>query len=474
MLPSRPYPPESMLHLQKIIPVLIAATTHAAEVTLEVKPFFIAHSFPATVLPEQSIPIRIDAEKWTDFQILTIADHGSSVKKDQPLITFDTEEIDKSLTDTRRAISSETLSLAQAELDLATLRKTVPEQLTRLKADALEADEELSYFTETRRKSQEESAGFDLKRSEQILASYQEELKQLLAMYEADDLTEDTEEIILQKQQDSVETAEFALRMEVLNHKRTVEISIPRQAVKLTQARDDSALKLDKATKDLPRSIELKELEIEDLKTSLERNQSALAEMTKDRSLFEIKAPADGLFYYGTIDDGKWTIGETAKTLVIEGKPPTRIHIATFIPADSKLSLHAFLDQATAQALAAQTTGSANLPGRADVTIPVSLKNISTIPNPDLTHTATLAPEWPENAAPSPGESVQVHLVSYTSEKAITVPSKALKYGPTGWTVEVKLADGKTEHRPVTRGRSSAEETEITSGLEAGLVIITP
>jgi len=463
-----------MRHFQKIIPVLIAATTHAAELTLEMKPFFTAHSFPATILPEQSVPIRIDAEKWTDFQILTIADHGSSVKKDQPLLTFDTEEIDKALADTRRAISTETLSLAQAELDLATLEKTVPEELARLKLGAEEAAEELAYFTATSRKSEEESAGFDLKRSEQILASYQEELKQLLQMYEADDLTEDTEEIILEKQRDSVEAAEFALRMEVLNHKRSMEVAIPRKAVKLTQGRDDSALQLDKATKDMPRSIELKKLEIAGLKTSLERNKQSLAEMVKDRGLFEIKAPADGLFYHGSIEDGKWTTGEMIKTLVTEGKPPVRTNIATFIPATSKLTLHAFLDQATAQVLPAEAKGTAHLPGRSDIVIPVSLKSVSPTPNPDLTHSATFTPEWPENAKPSPGETVEIHLVSYAAEKAIAVPTKALEYGPGGWTIEVKLADGKTEHGPVTRGRSSAEETEITAGLEAGQVVIAP
>ena len=64
--------------------------------------------------------------------------------------------------------------------------------------------------------------------------------------------------------------------------------------------------------------------------------------------------------------------------------------------------------------------------------------------------------------------------MSYISEKAIAIPTKALSYGPQGWTAEVKLADGKTEKRPVTRGRSSAEETEITAGLEAGQVVIVP
>lgn len=34
-----------MFHYRHLIPVLLAATAHAEQLTLEAKPFFIAHSF---------------------------------------------------------------------------------------------------------------------------------------------------------------------------------------------------------------------------------------------------------------------------------------------------------------------------------------------------------------------------------------------------------------------------------------------
>ncbi len=463
-----------MPRIHHLIPALIAATAHSGELTLEMKPFFIAHSLDATALPDTASPIRIDAEAWSAFEIVSIAVHGSAVKKGDALIVFKTEEIDKKLADTTQAIAAAKLNLAQAELDLATLEKTVPEKLARLKLAAAEAAEELEHFNKTARKSAEESAGFDLKRREQILASFKEELKQLTKMYEADDATEETEEIILQNQLDDVEAAEFALRMEILNHKRTLEISLPRQLTALTQTRDDTALSLDKAAKDLPRSVELKKLEVAALKTELERNGKALADLEKDRSLFEIKAVADGIFYYGAIEDGKWTTGDLIKTLEPGGAAPIGITFATFIPATAKPLIQAFPDQATARVLAAGAEGIAIVPGREDISIPVSLKSIAATPAPDLTHPATFTATWPEKLSTVPGQSLQIQVVSHNNDKAITVPTKALTYGPKGWTVEVKLADGKTEKRPVTRGRSDAENTEITAGLEAGQVIIVP
>jgi hypothetical protein len=465
-----------MSPFRHIIPVIIAASAsaHAGELTLEMKPFFITHSIPATALPGESTEILLDAEIWTSFEITSIAKHGSIVKKDEPLIVFETEDIDKKLDDTRRAISTEKLELDQTLLDLATLEKTVPEQLIRIKLSAEEAAEELEYFTKTQRKIAEESADFGLKRNRQILASYQEELKQLLQMYEADDITEDTEEIILQKQHDTVEAAEFALRREILNHKRTMEISIPRLAVELTQKRDDTALALEKGNKDLPRSIEMKKIEAAGLRTSLERNQQALTRIESDRKLFEIKAPADGTFYLGTIKDGKWITGDLIKSLSPKGSAPVGKTFATFIPSTANLVVHAFLDQATAGAIRPAAEGTATLGGRGEESIPVILESLSTAPDPDLKYSALFTAKWPDGITPVAGQSLQIKLISYATEKAFTVPSKALEYGPLGWTAEVKLADGKTEKRAVTRGKSSEDQTEITGGLEAGQVVIVP
>lgn len=463
-----------MTRIHHIIPVLIAATAHAGELTLEMKPFSVTHTFPATVLPEVSMPIALDAKVWTEFAIVSITDHGSSVKKGEPLVVFDAEGIDRKIADTRQSISTGTLGLAQAELDLTTLEKTVPEHLARLKRNADQAAEELAYFTETRRKASEDTAAHTLKRNEQMLASKKEELKQLLKMYEADDITEDTEEIILQQQKDAVEYAEFALRMEILDHKRTLAISLPREANALTEKRDDTALLLDKGAKDLPRSVELKKLEVAALKTSLTRNKEALSDLEKDHNLFEIKAPADGIFYYGSFEDGKWTTGDLIKGLRPKGTAPVKKAFATFIPSAAKMTVRAFLDQATAAVSAAGAKGSATLSGRGDITIPVTLAMLGSAPNPDQTYSATFTAEWPEKPQVVAGQTLEIHLVSYAAEKALTVPSKAIGYGPKGWAVEVKLADGKTEKRPVAKGRSSAEETEITGGLEAGQVVIVP
>lgn len=463
-----------MTRLQYIVPALIAASAHAGEVTLEAKPFAVTHKFSATVLPEAAVPTRLDAEAWAAFKIVDIADHGSQVKKGEPLLTFETEDIDQKIVDIQSAIATGSLELDQAKLDLATLEKTIPEQMARLKRAAEIAAEELAYFKETSRKSAEETAAQSLKRQEQLLASYREELKQLLQMYEADDITEDTEEIILQKQRDSVEYAEFALRMEKLDHQRKLAVSLPREEISLIEKRNDTALQLEKGTKDLPRSLDLKRLEVATLEISLKRQKEALAELEADRKLFEIKAPDDGFFYHGIIENGKWTTGELVKELKPGGDAPVGESFATFFPATTNLVVSAFLNQSDALALAVGSRGVAVLAGREGVSIPVVFTNLDVVPGPDGFYNATLTAEWPESFKPMAGQALEVRMVSYAVEKAIAVPVKAIDFGANGWTVEVKLADGKTERRTVTRGNASGEVVEITAGLEAGQVVIVP
>ena len=458
-----------------LVPVLIAAASHAGEITVEQRPFTLEKTFAATALPDAGVVlIQIEPETWADFQIIEVTPHGKPVAKGDVLVRFDAEAIDQKLADLRRSIAAGTLSIAQAELDLKHLQETTPHKLDAYRRAAEVAKEEHTYFTKTRRKATEEAAAQELERRKQMLSNQQEELRQLGKMYDADDLTEDTEEIILTRQKDDVAAAEFALRMEVLDHKRTLDITLPREAINLANNERDTALNLLKATEDFPRAISLQQIEVETLKTSHQREKETLAKLEKDRALFEIKAPAEGMFFHGPIENGRWSTGDLVKSLVEHGRPAANRPFATFVPASAKLGLVAFLDEATARSIKPDIAGTATLGGREDIEIPVKLTNLATTPGPDATYRADLAATWPKEITPVTGATAQVRVIAYHQPTAIFVPTKALTYDTRGWTIEVKLADGKTERRPIKRGRISGDDTEVLTGLEVGQVILAP
>ncbi len=459
----------------RFVPLMLASAAVAGETTIEKRPFTVERSFSAAILPAEGAElIQFEPKTWTDYKIVEVAPHAAKVAKGDLLIRFDAESIDRKLADSRRALQTTTLSLAQAQEDLKHLEQTSPHKLDALKRAADIAREENAYFTQTRRKAAEERAAQNLERSKQILENQEEELRQLTKMYEADDLTEETEEIILVRQKNAVIAAGFALRMETLDHKRTTEVSLPREAVTLANNERDTAIALAKGQQDIPRSIALKKLEIEGLKTAAEREKTALADLGQDRKLFEFTASADGWFYHGAMENGRWTTGEAVKALVKHGRPTANRPIATFVPATAKPTLTAFLDDTAARSLAVEATGTATLPGREDLDIAVKLSSLARLPGADGLYRADLAATWPGDATPAIGSPARVRLIAYHAPEAISIPTSSLSHGIKGWTAEIKLADGKTEKRPVKRGRVSGGSTEILSGLEVGQVLITP
>lgn len=457
------------------LPALIVAASHAGELTIEKQTFAVVKEFVAIALPNDDCTLlKITPKSWTSFEILEIAAHGSKVAKGDVLVRFDPEAINKRLIDARASLAANTLTLAQATQDLKTLKETAPNRLESAHRAAEIAKEENTYFTQVRRKAEEENAGQILKRKEQILSNQKEELRQLAKMYEADDIVEDTEEIILTRQKDAVATAEFALRMEILDHKRTLEVLLPREGKTLADSERDTAIRLQNSETGIPREIEIAKTKLDAQKIALDREKETLAELETDRSQFEIKAPANGWFYYGSIENGKWTTGELLKTLISHGHPPANQAFATFVPATAKLGLVAFLDHASHRSLKPDAQGSASFAGREDLELPIKLEKCAPIPSPDGTYRTDFSVAWSKEITPLAGAIATIRIVAYQQPAAICVPNKALEFGAVGWTVAVKLADGKTERRAVKRGRVSTEDTEILSGLEVGQVVMVP
>ncbi len=452
----------------------LAPVAHAAEVTIEKRPFVIRHAVTATALPEEVSLLQLNAAAWTDFEITRIAPHGSRVSEGDVLVAFDPEDIDQKLHDIRKAAETRVLEIKQARLELSHLETTTPHKLEALKRAAEEAKEENTYFTETRRKAEEESADQRLRRAGIYLENEREELRQLEKMYAADDLTEETEEIILKRQKDQVVAAEFELRMQKLSHTRTREVLLPREAVTLADAARDTAIALDKFTEEAPRAISRKKLELETLETTAARDKESLAKLEADRKQFEFTAASDGWFYHGVIENGRWITGDVIKPLVIHGNPAPRRPFATFIPATAKLKLVASLKGDVASQLDKDAAGVAWIAGCEDAEFPVKLIDINPAPGPDGLFTAGFSAQWPEKLKVAPACSVKISVIACQAPDAIILPAKALELGASGWTVAVKLADGKTERRPVKRGRIFNDECEILSGLEPGQVVVVP
>ena len=137
--------------------------------------------------------------------------------------------------------------------------------------------------------------------------------------------------------------------------------------------------------------------------------------------------------------------------------------------------LESTVDEATARSLKADLAGFASFTGRADVSFPVKVSNVSATPGVDGRYRVTLSGQYPADIPLVAGTTASAQIIAYHKDAALTVPVKALN--PTndgGWEVEVEESDGKTKRVPVKRGMTSGDKVEILSGLTQDQSVVTP
>ena len=163
------------------------------------------------------------------------------------------------------------------------LERSTPIRLEAAERAERRASEELKRFLTVGRDSFIESADFSLQSAKNYLDYQMEELKQLEAMYEADDLTEETEEIVLKRTRNSVESAKFSLERAKLYHDREMSMNLPRTEHERQVAVKQAAIDLEKAKATLPAALESAKLKLSKQRLSLQKSETKLKRLLEDR-----------------------------------------------------------------------------------------------------------------------------------------------------------------------------------------------
>ena len=293
-------------------------------------------------------------------------------------------------------------------------------------------------------------------------------------MYEEDGITEETEEIILKRQRASVQSARFSLKKAVLSSAWALEITIPRQAVDLKRAFDDALLAYETGKLNIPRALEQKTLAVAQAKRTDAKADQDLTELEADGQFFTLKAPSDGVIYFGEIDDDSWSVGGTAKFLFKSGTAPVKTALMSLIPTGSPLTLQGSWGQSDRLKLPAEAKGTASVDGLDGSAYPVEVSSLEIAPNAAGQYHVDLKVELPEDSPIVTGMKAKAKLITYRNETAISVPQTAVTTTDGKSTIKLKMADGKHESREVKTGRTVNDKIEILEGLEIDQVILVP
>src|SRR5262245_8905965 len=412
-------------------------------------------------------PVKIETKVWTDLAVLDAVPHGARVKQGDVLVRIDTEKIKDQIDDLERDQPGAALTLDLAIADLENQKQTTPLKLEAARRSQRNSDDDYSYFESTGRAQREKGSRFSLKGAEQRLENSQEELKQLEKMYKADDLTEETEEIILKRQRFAVESAQFGLDSSKLNNERDLKTLIPRENENLKSLKRDQELALASAEQTLPKTLAKKQLNVEKQKRDQKKAEKRLADLRKDLENLNVRAPMDGLVYYGACENGKWTTGAGfVKRLAPTGKlTPNEVFMTIVNP--EKLSLRSVVPEAELSKLKEGMKGQASPVSASDKKLNVKLEQLGYVPLPGGGFEAIMSLQDKDGRL-VPGMNCKVTFGDVAKANALTAPKESVFSEGGQSFVFVLKSDGSNEKRTVKTGDADAKMVEILEGLSEG------
>jgi multidrug efflux pump subunit AcrA (membrane-fusion protein) len=444
----------------------------------EIKRLKVVVPLDATFVARKMEEVALRPEVWSEFEIEDVIEHGAKVHKGERLVKFDDEKINQAIQDMELEQRVSDLAITRAEEEMPRLEKTLKLDFSDADRAADNAKADLKRYNDVDRPMAMKSAEFMVKYYNFMLDYEKDELKELEKMYKADDLTEETEEIVLKRQRNSVEFAEFSLEGAKQDSEEMIKVRIPRMDIRMKEQLDRTAIA--KARAQMALSIDLNRAR-QELEQRKKMRAKALERQTKilgDKELMEIKSPADGIVFYGQCVNGRWS---DTPSLINRYKPHNNVSgnsILMTIVESRPLWITSTIDESKRPDVSDGQKIKIALPLEGSDRLSGDVKSISPIPtgpgkfeiNFDVKQDQI--PAWVVA-----GMSCKVQITTYDKADALVVPKKAVhddKDDPDQhyvWLVDADDAEAKPERRTVKLGKRKEEDIEILKGLKKGDVI---
>jgi len=341
-----------------------------------------------------------------------------------------------------------------------------------------QAKEDFERYKEIERPMAVKSAEFMVKYYDFQLNYEKDELDQLEKMYEADDLTEETEEIVLKRQRNSVEFAEFSLESAKLNRDEMLKVRLPRADIRIKEALERTALARARAQTALSLDLNRARYELEQRKKARAKSLDKHTDLLADRELMEIESPADGIVFYGQNINGRWS---DTQSLINKYKPHSNVSpgaILMTIVESRPVYVTSTVEEGKRPDVEDGQKAKITLPAEGSDRIAAEVKSISSIPvspgkfeiNFDLEQDQI--PDWIV-----PGMSCKVQIITFDKKDALVVPKAAIRTDEDNedqkyvWLVDPDDDEAKPERRNVKLGKRKGNDVEVTKGLKKDDVI---
>lgn len=446
-----------------------ASTEKPDTVTAEKGPFEAAITAKGAFEPVEYVVVEFRPEAWSQpMDVVRVVAHGTRVNAGDPLVEFDVVKLTRAIDDLTLDLAAGEKALEVARKEVATAEAMHPLDMASAERLAKVSGEELARFLAVDRAAMEEQARFAVRAAEERLKYAREELRQLEQMYKDKDLTEETEEMILQRTRFDVTQSEQSLKRISESSAETLEFGIPRREVSLRRAADAAAIALEQARATLPLQLAQKRLALGKQEHDRAAALRRLGELEADRAAATVRAPRGGMVYHGRFRDGSWSTALVlGKAVVGQPVPPAELDFTIFDP--DRLQFRAKVDEKDLHLVSPGLTGRVVPTGYPDADIAATLTPFVPAPREggfDAVFAVTPRDGRPVLMAAMTGN---VRCVVAKRDEAVTLPAAAVFRDDDGSRfVYVLGSDGKPVKRSVTVGITAGGRTEIVEGVAAG------
>jgi HlyD family secretion protein len=445
--------------------------------TVESKPLKIEQTLEGIFVASEMEEVPLRPDVWSRYNVVEAVPHGTEVKKGDVLVRFDSEDIDEKLAEDTIDQRLSELALMQAEEEAPRDEKLLKLAYESAKRAHDQLVEDHKYYVETDRPFAERIATYRFDSAKEDLASQEEELTQLKKMYEADEITEETEEIVLRRQEFEVSTAKLMMELQTANRDYTMQVSLPRNDIYYTTALEQSKLALEQAKTAMELGTTRGKYDLEKKRAARTRSVQANAKLLGDKSLMEIKSPTDGTVYYGRCVSGQWAeIGSmTAKLVPYSMIPPNSV-LMTVV---KQRPLYVLTSVGEKEIIEYKKGLEATITPVADDKLELKAK-ITKLPHVpgggkkfelQLDLDKTDLPEWLVA-----GMSGAVKVVTYDKKDALLVPTDMIQTDKDDEKIKYVMRLSGDDEEPVRRevklGKTKDKMVEVLSGLKEGDKIV--
>ncbi len=420
----------------------------------------------AKVESAESYELAFDMNSWSELEVESAVAHGTLVKKGDALISLRKDNSQKKKQETAVALQIVEIDVKMARLQFEAEKAAYDQKVDLAKKGLNRKQEDLAFSKSISDEVNLGNVRQSLADAKAALAYSVEELEQLQKMYAEDDLTEETEEIVLERAQNSVDKNRQRLAYAEARAKQTLDLTIPRtkedREVELATKSRETRQSLAK----FPLEARQAELKLKQKMMAFQKQKEAFEKFQADGEKLVLRAPADGRVFYGAFLRGKWNNATNVeKKLKPKMKVNNREPLLTLVKP-GKLQVRGAVSEANLYPALSASSGFYRPTALSEKVWPATDIAVDPVPSPDGTYqlTAKLQPRENAGLTLQPTMTGKLSLSVVKLKDALTVPAAAIK--TKNGKSFVKMKSGG--EREVSTSWKQDGKVLITSGLAAG------